>query len=455
MLDNISIADAHTHLTGGQLAARGLHDILLYHMIISELFAAGCPTGSRLTQWPGAPSDEEAEHRLLEAIPFLPRIANTSCYWILKTILRDLYDWSEPITLGNWRRLDQQVRERQNDRAWQREILKRSNVWRLMTELSRRNITDDDIFDYSLEWAFFTRTQRGHYDNPLYELERTWGEPPGTPVAHGAETRREPARAIQSLADVRSAMDHFVRQLRAAPVLSLATHISTELHLTPQTDESMSDALGRRATAGPAEQDIYASYVNELLLTRLADLPRRVAFQFSYGAEPLPHETASIAPQDSVRSVGDMVARHPHVQFVCLVSSRHVNQSLATLSRELPNLTLAGYWWHNFFPTAIRQVMDERLDMLPAIRQIGFFSDAYTLEWAYGKALVVRLILAELLARRIEIGQYDMSQAEVVARGLLLDAAREVLGMDDQLGGMTRAVSPVSGSPLWTRSVGR
>ena len=39
------ILDAHTHLVGSQLGARGLHDVLLYHMVVSDLYAAGCPIG--------------------------------------------------------------------------------------------------------------------------------------------------------------------------------------------------------------------------------------------------------------------------------------------------------------------------------------------------------------------------------------------------------------------------
>jgi hypothetical protein len=44
-LNELPLIDAHTHLTGGKLGARGLHDILLYHMVISDLYAAGCPSG--------------------------------------------------------------------------------------------------------------------------------------------------------------------------------------------------------------------------------------------------------------------------------------------------------------------------------------------------------------------------------------------------------------------------
>ena len=81
-----------------------------------------------------------------------------------------------------------------------------------------------------------------------------------------------------------------------------------------------------------------------------------------------------------------MIGRHPRLRFQCFLASRHANQSMCTLARELPNLSLAGYWWHNFFPDAIPQVIRERLDMLPANKQVGFFSDAYCVEWSYAKA---------------------------------------------------------------------
>jgi len=113
----------------------------------------------------------------------------------------------------------------------------------------------------------------------------------------------------------------------------------------------------------------------------------------------------------------------------CFLASRHANQSLCTLCRELPNLSLAGYWWHNFFPGAIRQVLDERLDMLPLNKQIGFFSDAYCVEWAYAKAAVVRTIFADVLADRVQRGQYSKEDAVDVARRVLFDSPRDLLGM--------------------------
>src|SRR3970040_797927 len=119
----IPLLDAHTHLVGGKLGARGSHDILLYHMAVSDLYAAGCPTGARLTEYPGWPSVEEAQARLKEALPYLGLVRNTAISWGVRMILEELYGWTEPITADNLARLDGMIRERADDRAWQRNVM--------------------------------------------------------------------------------------------------------------------------------------------------------------------------------------------------------------------------------------------------------------------------------------------------------------------------------------------
>ena len=171
-LAGVPVLDIHTHLVGGRLGARGLHDILLYHMVVSDLYAAGCPNGARLSQYPQWPTRPEAHARLREAIPFLPHIRNTSSSWGVRLILADLYDWHEPVTADNWQRLDDAIRERADDRAWHHAILDRLNIRRTGTEIARRGDgQDDDRLEYALEWGFFTRCQWGEFDTALYELE--------------------------------------------------------------------------------------------------------------------------------------------------------------------------------------------------------------------------------------------------------------------------------------------
>lgn len=429
-LADVPMFDIHTHLVGGRLGARGLHDILLYHMVVSDLYASGCPHGARLTQYPGWPTTEEAHVRIQEAIPFLPHIQNTSLSWALRMILADLYDWHEPVTAENWRRLDAIIRERADDRAWQHSILDRLRVQRTATELARREAGEDDgRLQYALEWGFFTRCQWGEFDTALYELERCWGRTPESPAPIGGGTRPPTERTIRTLDDVHTAVAHYVNTIPYDRVISTATHISTDIEYRLVRDREMEAALARRDQAGPEERDTYASYINEAFLTALEEHAEDIVFQFSFGAEPLPFETASRLSQRTIGQLAEIIGRHPGLRFQCFLSSRHANQSLCTLARELPNLSLAGYWWHNFFPDTVRQVMAERLDMLPARKQVGFFSDAYCVEWTYGKARLVRTLMAQVFAQRVEQGQDTRDDALAIARTILYESPQMLLGM--------------------------
>jgi glucuronate isomerase len=426
----VPVLDIHTHLVSGRLGARGLHDVLLYHMVISDLYAAGCPSGARLTQFPDWPDEHEARRRIEGAIPFLAHAQNTSSSWGVRIILSELYGWREPITRENWRRFDEIIRERADDRAWHHSILDRLNIRRTGTEIARRGSgADDDRLQYALEWGFFTRCQWGEFDTALYELERCWGRTPESPSPIGSGGRPATERLIRSLADVHAAVNHYVAAIPYDRVLSMATHISTDIDFRLVSDAEMETALARRAQAGPSERDTYASYVHELFLTQLEQHADRIVFQFSLGAEPLPFETGSRLNQRTIAQLAEMIARHPRLRFQCFLSSLHANQSLCTLARELPNFSLAGCWWHNFFPTTIRQVLSERLDMLPANKQVGFFSDAYCVEWTYAKAVIVRKQLARVLAEKVGQGQFNVNEALGIARQILFDAPQSLLDM--------------------------
>jgi len=423
----IKAIDAHTHLDSSHLSARGLHDVMLYHMVISELYSAGCPSGGRLCD---EPSEKERVSRIEEAIAYLEHIQNTSCYWLMRTILSELYDWDEPVTLDNWRKLDDLIRDRSRESDWAREVFGRANVLKACTEFTLRGDgSNDDILFYSLEWAFFTRNQWGVFDAPLYELEYAWQfDEPTRPLPVTTGSEREPVkRQIKTVSGVKEAMAHYFRAIDFDKIVSTANHLSTDINFTLVTDEQMQKALDKRENAGGAERDIYASYLLETFLLELERTHSDKAFQFSIAAEPLPFETASRINQLTIKQLGEIISRHPNVQFQCHLASRHANQSLCTLCRELPNFALIGIWWHNFFPCTIGQIIDERLDMLPTNRQIGFFSDAYCIEWLYAKSKLVRAALAEALMKRVNRGQYTLEQAVEIAEKLLLQTPKKLL----------------------------
>lgn len=67
--------------------------------------------------------------------------------------------------------------------------------------------------------------------------------------------------------------------------------------------------------------------------------------------------------------------------------------------------------------------------MVPANKQVGFFSDAYCVEWTYAKAILVRKQMAQVLAQRIEQGQYTREEALAIARAILFETPQSLLGM--------------------------
>jgi len=428
-LEEIPLLDVHTHLDAAHLSARGLHDILLYHMVVSDLVSAGCPSRARL---PENPYEPEIVRRIEEAIPYLEKIQNTGMYWGLKIILQDLYGWNEAITLTNWRRLDAIIREKSFDPYWHRMVLEAAKIRRSCTELWRkRDGSQDDLLQYSLEWAFFTRTQWGVNDIPLYELELAWNQPEPSqplPVTLGNQ-RVNNSKRIQSLENVHSALDHYLERIPFNNIISTAQHFSTDINYLVPSKPMMVSALTRRSHASTRDRDIYASYLLDGFLSRLEGTGQKIVYQFSIGAEPLPYETGSKLRQDTIFELATIIDRHPKLQFQAFLSSEHANQAMCTLARELPNLSLAGYWWHNFFPGSIRKVIDQRLDMLSVNKQVGFFSDAYTVEWSYAKACLVRNQLADVLEEKIKQGQYSLNDGLKIARAVLYDTPISLNGM--------------------------
>jgi len=428
-LSQIPLIDVHTHIDGSHLSARGIQDVVLYHMVISDLYSAGCPDGARMSE---NPTEEEVEFRMTRALPYFKYIQNTSCCWGMKMILKDLYGWEQPITEDNWRELHQIIKDKYADATWSRKVLNKAGIKRICTELVRdKDGKSSDVLQYALEWAFFTRNQWGQFDTALIELEYAWsmGEP-GLPLPVTLDrSKLQLSKTIQSLADVKTAVQFYCSKIPQDRILSIASHISTDIQYRLVTDAEMEKALQNRANAGETERDIYANYINEMYLTEFEKLNSKVTLQFSLGAEPLPFETMSKLNPDTISGIAAMFARHPKINFSIFLSCEHQDQAMCTLCRELPNVSLAGYWWHSFFPSSIRKTMKNRLDMLATNKQFGFFSDAYCVEWAYAKAHIVRKQLASVLAGKVEQGQYTLEQALDIAKQILFETAQVTLGM--------------------------
>ena len=88
-----------------------------------------------------------------------------------------------------------------------------------------------------------------------------------------------------------------------------------------------------------------------------------------------------------------------------------------------PNVSVGGMWWYNFRASTYRETMQYRLEGLPPARSVLIASDARCIEWAYGKVVLVKHLLAEFLQEEVARGWINREDALWVAREWLYGAA--------------------------------
>lgn len=116
----------------------------------------------------------------------------------------------------------------------------------------------------------------------------------------------------------------------------------------------------------------------------------------------------------------------PEVTFPVSVLTSGQNQELCSYAWIFPNVVPNAHWWYSNTPPFIRKDLTERLQCVPKTKLIGYYSDAYKLEFVLPKYGMYRRVLAGVLADEF-VRPGAMSEKEAVALGtrLLRDNVRE------------------------------
>ena len=88
----------------------------------------------------------------------------------------------------------------------------------------------------------------------------------------------------------------------------------------------------------------------------------------------------------------------PTVVFPVSVLTHGQNQELASYAWIFPNVVTSGHWWYSNIPAYIEADTRARLEAVPFTKQIGYYSDAYKLEFILPKFNMYRRCLARVLA---------------------------------------------------------
>ena len=118
---------------------------------------------------------------------------------------------------------------------------------------------------------------------------------------------------------------------------------------------------------------------------------------------------------------------YPDVTFPISVLTSGQNQELVAYSWIFPNVVPNGHWWYSNIPAYIGRDLRERLQAVPKTKLIGYYSDAYKLEFVAPKYAMYRRELAGVLADDfVRPGRLTEAGAVALGTRLLRDNVRQI-----------------------------
>jgi glucuronate isomerase len=420
MIRETPIVDPHSHVRSDQPNAPDLASLMSYHWVQTELKAVGLPVEDLDPKLP-------VEERVRRWIPYLAKMRNTAMSWCLFRIFRDLYDFHDPVlTESNYRYLVDKVAECSRTPGWAPSILRdRCNVRMLVTSLGNKSQDESKnpeslyyMLDAhylfcpgvatDLEPFFVGRHKKEEYVEALHAL---LGETPGTPA--------------QLEARLKDWLDRTV----TGRVRFTNTFIPIEQRFLPPDNAQVSAALaraGKGQTLADGEIDELVRFVTWKVLEWHHD--HQKAFQIAVGAEYFICDGKSI-PRFQQTWTSEM-ARAFHTfgkaRFDLMMASDVLCQEVTVLARQFPNVSVSGYWWHNFFPPLIEKNIALRLQVAPMTKWAGFLCDAYYVEWTYGKLQVVKKAMARAIASLVEMGYYEEDEIPSILFQVLHETPKSI-----------------------------
>ena len=420
MISETPIIDPHTHIRCDQPNAPDLASLMSYHWVQTELRAVGMPAADLDPMLP-------PEERVRRSLPYLRRMRNTAMAWCFYRILRDLYDFYEPnLDESNYQAVMDRVIATGNDPAWAPRVLReRCNIRTVVTSLGNRSADpakNPDNFLYmldahylfcpgvatDLEPFFAGRNQKAEYVDALTDL---LGERPVTTGRLAALLRDWLDRTVTG--PVRFSNTFIpIEQRFKAPDLSQA--------------QSVLNHAGDDKNGTDCEIDALVRFVTWEVLGWHHD--HRKAFQIAVGAEYFICDGKSI-PRFQETWTSEMARAFHHfgnTRFDLMMASDVLTHEIAVLARQFPNVYVSGYWWHNFFPGTIEEIVSRRIQMAPMTKVGGFLCDAYYAEWSYAKYSLVKKAMASAFARFLESGFYEEDEVPPILHQILHDTPRDL-----------------------------
>jgi len=401
-LSNVPLIDPHSHIDPLAAASKSLDDILGYHYYTELAHSAGMP------QTPLA-KDVPPRDRVREIVRFMDRYDNTAQYaWFLDIARTFLGFTGDRVTAADADRLFDLADKTFSQPDWEQQVREKTKLEKIFLT----NEFDDPLegFDTGVYVPCLrTDTLVFHLDKP--DTRRRLAACTGVEVRDGATLRQALVKLFM----------HFTRRGAKACAISLPPNF----YPAKFDDEHFYEQMQFHG---------YGDLAPGVFWT-IAEFCRdfRLPFDLMIGVNRRVYEKGVFQGQDlfdqrtSLLQYKDLFNAFPEVTFPVSVLTSAQNQELVAYSWIFPNVLPNGHWWYSNTPPYIRKDLTERITAVPKTKLIGYYSDAYKLEFVQPKYAMYRRILANVLADEF-VRPGLMSEKDAVALGtrLLRDNVREV-----------------------------
>lgn len=380
----IPLIDPHSHINPHRPASRSLDDILGYHYYTELAHSAG------MDQKPLA-ADFEPRERVRAILAHMDRFDNTVQYaWFLEIAQTFLGFSPARFTAADTDDLWDAAERLMAQPDWENEVLRRSNIEKVFLT----NDFDDPLEGFDTNrYVPCLRTDDlvFHLDKP--EVRQRLAKATGIEVGDAASLRR----AIGKL------FEHFTKRGAKACAISLPPDF------TPRP--------------GPEAFWMLAEHCRDFKLP--FDLMIGVNRRVYRGGVPQGQDLFD--QRTSLLQYAELFNAFPEVTFCISVLSSGQNQELVSHSWIFPNVVTSGHWWYSNIPAYIEVDLRARLQAVPKMKQIGYYSDMYKLEFGLPKFNMYRRVLAKVLADDfVRPGVLSQTGAVELARYLLRDNVERI-----------------------------
>jgi glucuronate isomerase len=130
-------------------------------------------------------------------------------------------------------------------------------------------------------------------------------------------------------------------------------------------------------------------------------------------------------PQDDPTRITRLIPffqKYPDCRFELVCAAEGNGLDVVQAAVMNPNVNPGGLWWYTFRPSMYFQTMEQRLEALAPLKCPILASDATSIEWCYGKTMLVKTLIAEFLFGKVQAGWISEDCAIRTASAWLYDA---------------------------------